>query len=451
MRSAQSTQHKESELRNSRSCHICLKKQAEKNAACTVNSAERALWAARADSPPLNQILKDQVTNWKKSPSILKIIPLTKLLRCGLERLNKITSRHLHLVPACHMFESTFKNQASTALEEAFSQIQNQASTALEEITRIQKILQPSSRSKLWKVNKRNKIRADSSTTKAKDHLPHEAPCGPISTFKIKSRRPLKKFQTKVQEQASTALEEISSPIQDQASTALEEISSPIQDQASTALGSTSTVRDFKTHLLHVTITCIRRALKWGHFSETPKLSSIQVPEESRKCSSFFVHRSSKIKPRRPLDQQSSTFKIKPRRPLKKAFFVLRSSFFQDQAPTALWINNHPPIQDQAPTALEESTIVHHPFIQDQAPTALWINNVDKSTHPTVLQDQAQKPLKIRSSLFFKVKPKSPWRSVHHCSSKIKPKSPFEDPLKSTFKIKSTALEERIFRVHSNV
>ncbi|KAM1007332.1 hypothetical protein ACFX2A_004002 [Malus domestica] len=122
------------------------------------------------------------------------------------------------------MFESTFKNQASTALEEAFSQIQNQASTALEEITSliqdqvsttleskpssriscgkstiggIQKILQPSSRSKLWKVNKRNKIRADSSTTKAKDHLPHEALCGPISTFKIKPRRPLKKFQTK--------------------------------------------------------------------------------------------------------------------------------------------------------------------------------------------------------------------------------------------------------------
>ncbi|KAM1247086.1 hypothetical protein TB2_043229 [Malus domestica] len=250
MRSARSTQQKESKLKNSRSCHICLKKQAEKNAACTVNSAERALWAARADSPPLNQILKDQVTNWKKSQSILKIIPLTKLLRCELERLNKATSRHLHLVPACHVFESAFKNQASTALKEASSQIQNQASTALEEITRIQKILQPSSRSKLWKVNKRDKIRADSPTTKAKDHLPHEALCGPISTFKIKPRRPLKKFQIKVQEQASTALEEISSPI---------------QDQASMALGSTSTVRDFKTHLLHVTSTCIRRALKWGH------------------------------------------------------------------------------------------------------------------------------------------------------------------------------------------
>ncbi|KAM2115726.1 hypothetical protein ACFX1R_009493 [Malus domestica] len=354
MRSAQSTQQKESELKNSRSCHISLKKQAEKNAACTVNSAERALWAARADSPSLNRILKDQVTNWKKSPSILKIIPLTKLLRCELERLNKETGRHLYLVPACHVFESTFKNQASTALEEVSSQIQDQASTALEEITigGIQKILQPSSRSKLWKVNKCNKIRADSSTTKAKDHLPHEAPCGPISTFKIKHRRPLKKFQTKVQEQASTTLEEISSPIQDQASTALKEISSPIQDQASTALGSTSTVRDFKTHLLHVTST------------------SLKHPGSRRIKKAFFVLRSSFFQDQAPTALEES---------------VLRSSFFQDQAPTALWINNHPPIQDQAPTALKESVLrssfivlprsspdgpwINHPPIQDQAPT----------------------------------------------------------------------------------
>ncbi|KAM1767614.1 hypothetical protein ACFX12_045683 [Malus domestica] len=144
------------------------------------------------------------------------------------------------------MFESTFKNQASTALEEAFSQIQNQASTALEEITRIQKILQPSSRSKLWKVNKRNKIRADSSTTKAKDHLPHEAPCGPISTFKIKSRRPLKKFQTKVQEQASTALEEISSPIQDSS------LDGPWIDIYSKGLQNASPTRD-----KHMYTTCL--------------------------------------------------------------------------------------------------------------------------------------------------------------------------------------------------
>ncbi|KAM1477277.1 hypothetical protein ACFXTO_039156 [Malus domestica] len=37
-------------------------------------------------------------------------------------------------------------------------------------------------------------IRANSSTTKAKDHLPHEAPCGPISTLKIKHQRPLNKL-----------------------------------------------------------------------------------------------------------------------------------------------------------------------------------------------------------------------------------------------------------------
>ncbi|KAM2289906.1 hypothetical protein TB1_030074 [Malus domestica] len=172
----------------------------------------------------------------------------------------------------------------------------------------------------------------------------------------------------------------------------------------------------------------------------------ISVPEESRKRSSFIVH--PKIKPQRPFGSTIiHQFKIKPRRPLKKVFLVLRSSFFQDQAPTAPWIN-HPPIQDQAPTALEESTIVHHPFIQDQAPTALWINNVDKSTHPTVLQDQAQKPLKIRSSLFFKIKPKSPWRSIRHCSSKIKPKSPFEDPLKSTFKDQAHGPLKKLPTVH---
>ncbi|KAM1621618.1 hypothetical protein ACFXTN_018447 [Malus domestica] len=208
MRYAQSTQQKESEPKNSRSCHICLKKQAEKNAACTVNSAER----------------------------------------------------------------STFKNQALTALEEVSSQIQHQASTTLEEITTLK-------------------------------HLG--------------SRRIKKAFfvlrSSFFQDQAPTTLWINNHP--------------PIQDQAPTAL------------------------------------------EESVLRSSFIV--------------------------------LPRSS------PDGPWIN-HPPIQDQASTALEESTIVHHPFIQDQAPTALWINNVDKSTHPTVLQDQAQKPLKIRSSLFFKIKPKSP-------------------------------------------
>ncbi|KAM1924649.1 hypothetical protein ACFX15_022414 [Malus domestica] len=39
-------------------------------------------------------------------------------------------------------------------------------------------------------------VRANASTTKAKDYIPHEAPCGPLSTqFKIKPQRPLKKSQ----------------------------------------------------------------------------------------------------------------------------------------------------------------------------------------------------------------------------------------------------------------
>ncbi|KAM2090089.1 hypothetical protein TB1_028153 [Malus domestica] len=118
----------------------------------------------------------------------------------------------------------------------------------------------------------------------------------------------------------------------------------------------------------------------------------ISVPEESRKPSSFFIHRSSKIKPQRPFGSTIiHQFKIKPRRPLKKVFFVLRSSFFQDQAPTAL--EELPPIQDQASTALEES--VHrsstvHPKIKPQRPFGSTT-----STNPHIQP-------------FFEIKPKSP-------------------------------------------
>ncbi|KAM1484106.1 hypothetical protein FF1_035866 [Malus domestica] len=84
---------------------------------------------------------------------------------------------------------------------------------------------------------------------------------------------------------------------------------------------------------------------------------------------------------------------------------VLRSSFFQDQALTALG-STIIHLQDQAPTALEEN-FLRSSFFQDQAPTAFGSTIIH-------LQDQAQKPLKICSSLFFKIKPKSPRRSVHH-------------------------------------
>ncbi|KAM1547021.1 hypothetical protein ACFX10_047173 [Malus domestica] len=63
-------------------------------------------------------------------------------------------------------------------------------------------------------------------------------------------------------------------------------------------------------------------------------LSSIQVPEESRKRSSFLVLRSSKIKPQRPFGSTIiHQFKIKPRRPLKKVFFVHRSSKIKPRRP----------------------------------------------------------------------------------------------------------------------
>ncbi|KAM1635345.1 hypothetical protein ACFXTN_012182 [Malus domestica] len=197
-------------------------------------------------------------------------------------------------------------------------------------------------------------------------------------------------------------------PIQDQASKALEELP-PIQDQAPTAL------------------------------EESVHRSSSVHPEESRKPYSLFVHRSSKIKPRRPLDQQSSTFKIKPRRPLEELPPI------QDQAPKAL--EELPPIQDQAPTALEES--VHrsssvHPeesrkpssfiVLPRSSPDGPWINNhpSSRSSIDSPLKNchqfkiKPQKPLKIRSSLFFKIKPKS---LLKICSSplfKIKPQQPLK-------------------------
>ncbi|KAM2731712.1 hypothetical protein EV2_035347 [Malus domestica] len=86
----------------------------------------------------------------------------------------------------------------------------------------------------------------------------------------------------------------------------------------------------------------------------------ISVPEESRKRSSFFVHRSSKIKPQRPLDQPSTNsrsspkgplknfhqFKIKPRRPLKKApSFIIRSSKIKPQRPFGSTTSTNPHIQ----------------------------------------------------------------------------------------------------------
>ncbi|KAM1696160.1 hypothetical protein ACFXTN_027716 [Malus domestica] len=130
------------------------------------------------------------------------------------------------------------------------------------------------------------------------------------------------------------------------------------------------------------------------------KTSRFPKNQESSLRSSFFVHRS---------------FKIKPRRPLKKApSFIIRSSKIKPQRPFGSTIIH---LQDQAPTALEES-VLRSSFFQDQAPTALWINkrrqihtsNRSSRLSPKALED-----------LFITV------------SSRSSPKT-LEDPLKSTFK-----------------
>ncbi|KAM1472598.1 hypothetical protein ACFX2I_028827 [Malus domestica] len=156
-----------------------------------------------------------------------------------------------------------FKIKPRRPLKKITSPIQDQVSTTLES--------KSCSRSKLWKINKLEESRKSSNPVqdqscgkstsatkyvpihplpKPKDHLPHEAPCGPISTFKIKPRRPLKKSQAQFKIKPQRPLKKSLAQFK-------------IKPQ--TALGSTSTIRDFKTHLLHVTSTCIRRALKWGH------------------------------------------------------------------------------------------------------------------------------------------------------------------------------------------
>ncbi|KAM2144280.1 hypothetical protein ACFX1R_047981 [Malus domestica] len=143
------------------------------------------------------------------------------------------------------------------------------------------------------------------------------------------------------------------------------------------------------------------------------KTSRFPKNQESSLRSSFFVHRS---------------FKIKPRRPLKKApSFIIRSSKIKPQRP--LWIDNinksaHPLfIKPKPRRPLKKAFIVHHCYSRS-SPKALEDPFKPKSSRRSV---QAQKLSKIRSSLFFEFKPKSPRKSVHHCSSRSSPKA-LEDP-----------------------
>jgi len=87
MWSAQSTQQKESELRNSRSCHICLKKQAEKNAACTVNSAE-GVWDEELEKLP--HLLGEQIRNCNITKEQSFAVQFQSSSRSKLWKVNKI-------------------------------------------------------------------------------------------------------------------------------------------------------------------------------------------------------------------------------------------------------------------------------------------------------------------------------------------------------------------------
>ena len=103
-----------------------------------------------------------------------------------------------------------------------------------------------------------------------------------------------------------------------------------------------------------------------------------------------------------------------------------------------------PPIQDQAPTALEES--VHrssfvHPKIKPQRPFgSITSTNPHiqpffkikpkspwRSIHQLFIKIKPQRPLKIRSSTVLQDQAQKPWRSVHPSTFKIKPKGPWRN------------------------
>ena len=126
-----------------------------------------------------------------------------------------------------------------------------------------------------------------------------------------------------------------------------------------------------------------------------------------RKCSSFFVHRSSKIKPRRPLDQPSTNSRSSPKGPWRtstnsrsspdgpwrkcSSFIVLSRS-----SPDGPWRKPH-----------RSSSV--HPRSSPNGPFGLTT-----STNPHIQP-------------FFKIKPKSPWRSVHHRYSRSNLNGPWRN------------------------
>ncbi|KAM1225050.1 hypothetical protein ACFX2G_044811 [Malus domestica] len=129
---------------------------------------------------------------------------------------------------------------------------------------------------------------------------------------------------------------------------------------------------------------------------------TLKHPGSRRIKKALFVLRSSFIlrsSPDGPLDQQSSTFKPKPQRPLEES--VHRSSFINCSSRSS-------------PKALEDPfkpkssrRSVHH-CSSRSSPKAL------KDPSITILQDQAQKPLKIRSSSFIQDQASTALGSIAH-------------------------------------
>ncbi|KAM1717255.1 hypothetical protein ACFX11_025111 [Malus domestica] len=83
--------------------------------------------------------------------------------------------------------------------------------------------------------------------------------------------------------------------------------------------------------------------------------------------------------------------------------------------------------------ALEES-VLRSSFIvlPRSSPDGPWINNINKSTHPTVLQDQAQQALE--DPFITVIQDQALTALEETLILKIKPQRLLEDPLKSTFK-----------------
>ena len=133
-----------------------------------------------------------------------------------------------------------------------------------------------------------------------------------------------------------------------------------------------------------------------------------QIPKDQENTLRSSSNPPSKVKPQRPL-KNFHQLKIKPRRPLEESVhhpFILRSSPNGplDQQPQQIHTSNRS--SRLSPKALEDP-LIHQP--SRSSPKAL------EEIHTPILQDQAQRPLKICSSTVHPwIKPRRPFGSTTH-------------------------------------